>query len=446
MKIRRLLVILITLLVLVPTLLISTFLALRYNNKAQLLIENASQYTPQELDTLAVKEAHLLAAHFLGLTILSTAIIILVSLYVIKRLTKPLTGMKSSIEKFLEGDYSKRYYNSSNSELGEISRGFNKLVDRLISQKEELRQSMEQYRIVLYKSGDVIVEWIFATDVIVYSYQWFEKFGYEGDSSFGFCENEGKQGTYYADNNIHPDDSMHFIAWLKNTFRSTEDTEAEFRIRRVDGSYLWVKAKSTPAFDNKGEAFKAIILLEDIDFSKQMLLNYISKSQRDTLTGLYNKGTTEALIDEAACSVNEDALHALYIIDIDNFKGINDNLGHMFGDAVLTTVASKLKGLFRATDVVGRIGGDEFIVFLRDVPNEELIIKKATDISNIFRQTIERDGTIYKISGSIGISILPSHGKSFAELYKKSDIALYTAKKMGKDCFAFYSEATEDKT
>ena len=112
----------------------------------------------------------------------------------------------------------------------------------------------------------------------------------------------------------------------------------------------------------------------------------------------------------------------------------------MEGDRVITEISSKLQMLFRTSDVVGRIGGDEFIVFLRDISTDHLIAEKAKAIGEIFRNTHEGKQLDYKISGSIGIALYPADGTTYQELFPKADLALYRAKNLGKDCYAFYSD------
>ncbi len=111
------------------------------------------------------------------------------------------------------------------------------------------------------------------------------------------------------------------------------------------------------------------------------------KAERDTLTGLYNKGTTEKLINDFLNSEEASlGMHAFLIVDIDNFKSVNDNLGHVFGDKVLFEVSKNLKPIFRKDDIVGRIGGDEFIVFLK-IFSLLRISKESRKICDIFRNS-----------------------------------------------------------
>ncbi len=136
----------------------------------------------------------------------------------------------------------------------------------------------------------------------------------------------------------------------------------------------------------------------------------------------------------------------MFIVDIDDFKSVNDNLGHYFGDLVLGEVANNLRSKFRDEDIVGRIGGDEFIVFMQNISDEATITDKAEKISAAFNNTYSGKNNTYKISGSIGIARYPIDGNSYEELYKAADKALYQSKLAGKDCYTFYSKEFLDGT
>lgn len=176
---------------------------------------------------------------------------------------------------------------------------------------------------------------------------------------------------------------------------------------------------------------------EEREYNRK-LKEALTLAQKDPLTGLYNKSATEQLIQNALSAFPEQT-HAFMMLDIDNFKTINDNLGHMFGDAVLSEVSLKLKRLFRNNDIVGRVGGDEFSVLMTDIDDSMVAISKATEIVRLFRHSYTENGRVWEISVSVGITL--SHGDhSFADLYQRADKALYTAKRKGKCAYHLYDE------
>ena len=162
-------------------------------------------------------------------------------------------------------------------------------------------------------------------------------------------------------------------------------------------------------------------------------------AETDQLTGLYNKVTTEKKIKEFM-EENPDMQSMLFVLDIDNFKKINDTMGHAFGDEVLRTIGQRIKMEFRASDIIGRAGGDEFIIFLKNLREEEYIIKEAQKVENFFKDFKVGDYTKYAATASIGCAVFPREGADFETLYKAADQALYQAKQRGKNQLAFYKE------
>lgn len=158
------------------------------------------------------------------------------------------------------------------------------------------------------------------------------------------------------------------------------------------------------------------------------LLKY---AQTDALTGLYNKETTEQLTDELL-SEDENKYHAFLILDVDCFKQINDIYGHAVGDIVLQKFGKLLKGTFREGDILGRIGGDEFGVIMKNIQTKDIAMKKAEELlaKTQAYKIDELKGN--NISISIGISTAPQDGDCYMDLYKRADQALYQAKRSGK--------------
>ena len=131
---------------------------------------------------------------------------------------------------------------------------------------------------------------------------------------------------------------------------------------------------------------------------------------------------------------------SMFIFDIDNFKMINDTFGHTKGDEFLKKFANELSKAFRAGDIVGRLGGDEFMVFSPTLTNKENIEKKALELVDLFNWTIEEEDKKVKMSVSIGVSVYPKDGNSYEELYKAADKALYYVKKRDKNGYSIYGK------
>lgn len=163
------------------------------------------------------------------------------------------------------------------------------------------------------------------------------------------------------------------------------------------------------------------------------------KADTDLLTGLNNKLATERKIKEYI-EKNPNSQSMMFILDIDNFKKINDTMGHAFGDEVLRSLGKQIGVLFRATDIIGRAGGDEFIIFLKNITDTESIKREAKKVEDFFKDFKAGEYTKYSATASIGVAIFPKEGNSFENIYKAADQALYKAKKRGKNQLAFYRD------
>lgn len=159
-------------------------------------------------------------------------------------------------------------------------------------------------------------------------------------------------------------------------------------------------------------------------------------SEIDGMTKLFNKTMTEKLVNKTLKEA-QDSLHALMVIDIDNFKAVNDIFGHKVGDHTISVVAGVLSSSFSNVDYIGRIGGDEFVVMMRDIGYKDIALKKADKLVETIR--IKENLTIpNNISLSIGVAFSDKDDHSYTDLFNKADKALYNAKKSGKGCFCEY--------
>ncbi len=186
-----------------------------------------------------------------------------------------------------------------------------------------------------------------------------------------------------------------------------------------------------------------IYIINRVSFTKESM-ELQNKAETDLLTELLNKISTENKIKEYLESEGHDKTCMMCVLDIDNFKKINDTMGHAFGDEVLSTLGKKIKTEFRVTDIIGRTGGDEFIIFLKDLKDEAVIEREAGRVAGFFKDFTVGTYTKYSPTASIGAAIYPRDGADYEGLYKAADTALYKAKKRGKNQLAFFAEATEE--
>ncbi len=168
-----------------------------------------------------------------------------------------------------------------------------------------------------------------------------------------------------------------------------------------------------------------------------------TKSQIDEMTSLFNKMTVEKLITKTLTE-HEDGLHALMLIDIDNFKSVNDVYGHTMGDHVISVIAGVISSQFRSTDYVGRIGGDEFVVLMVDIPSREIALIKADNLVSLVKYK-ENLSIPDNISISVGVVFSDPEDHCYDDLAKKADQSLYVSKKAGKGRYSVFGEEDQSQ-
>ena len=292
-------------------------------------------------------------------------------------------------------------------------------------EQKELYLTMEQHQIILNQTTDIIFEWNYSDDTMVFSGNWRKKFGY-------LPEYRGMEELGTATSHIHHHDRSVLIEGMKEIKSGREFVQTEARVRKESGQYIWCRFRAISQYDADGRPRKAVGIITDVDAEKKKMDDLRRRAEQDALTGLYNRVETERQI----CRYLEKQpaeLCALFVIDTDNFKQVNDSQGHLFGDAVLAELAAGMKRMTRKSDVAGRIGGDEFIIFLKNVNSREMAVQKAQSMIDMFRGLFRDDRQLFEISCSVGIAMYPDDGKDFHSLYHNADLALYQAKSQGKN-------------
>lgn len=309
-------------------------------------------------------------------------------------------------------------------------------INRPRNAQEQLRLGMDQYKIIMEQTNDIFFEWDIVTDTVKYSPNWMEKFGYVPISS---RISERIPGISH----IHPEDMAPFGAFMGKIRSGCQYGELEFRVSDARGRYQWCKLRAATQFDGQGRASKAIGLVMDINDDKMEAQELKARAERDTLTRLYNKASSRQRIENILENREPGEGTALFIIDIDDFKQVNDKYGHMFGDAVLTKIASQLSRLFGSGDIVSRIGGDEFMALCRGIQGDGELDMTSGRILECFDRVLEELPRDCRISSSIGIAVCPRDGSDFQTLFQRADVALYHAKACGKKQYQIYDQFME---
>ena len=231
-------------------------------------------------------------------------------------------------------------------------------------------------------------------------------------------------------------------ALIEKNAQGITDFKHTYRRLNSENVMRWVTETAHLIKDIRNDNLIFFGYIKDIHEEKLRSIKLQYNSQHDALTKLYNRGFTSSRIDIILSESAASEEHSLIILDIDNFKSINDSYGHAFGDSILISLANKLKNNFLGKDIVGRLGGDEFIVFIKDT-NDINLLKGVCN--NLCGKTHSDVDTKEMYSCSIGVSRYPLDGITFDELYKAADIALYATKERGGSGFTLYEEKLKEE-
>lgn len=301
---------------------------------------------------------------------------------------------------------------------------------------QEINQlEAERYRIATEISNDVLFEYHIKSDEMICAEKFRELFGRDPVMK-SFIGNIEKQKD-----NIHSDDWGIFLSFDEQLLEGRSIIEAQLRIKDKRGDYIWCQIMGKTLFDDNKVPIRVIGKIVNVDAQKQELEALEYKATRDPLTGVYNKEVTKKKIDKYISGNSKDA-HMFMFIDFDNYKSINDKYGHLLGDKVLVYMINRIKDTFTEGEIIGRIGGDEFIVFAGNISNRDEAVTKVRMLQQALDTTYINDNYSIPISGSVGISMYPDDGINYEQLMERADAAMYNVKKQGKNSFSFYSSVT----
>ncbi|MBN1365058.1 MAG: PAS domain S-box protein [Syntrophaceae bacterium] len=310
--------------------------------------------------------------------------------------------------------------------------GEGKDITELKQAEKALQRSEEKYRNIL----ENIQEGYFEVDLA-------GNFTFFNDAlcRITACPREELLGMNYSQFSNEENTKEVFEVFNK-VYTTEEPTKGfDWKIIRKDGTEGYVAASASLLKDSSGKptGFRGII--RDITERKKMEqdLNYMAT--HDILTGLPNRLMFNQLLKHSIQSAQRNKRQlAVLFIDLDRFKIINDTLGHEAGDQLLKEIALRFKESLRAVDVVGRLGGDEFIIMIEEVNELNKLEILAQKILNIAIKPIVLMGEECHVTASIGISIYPNDGENEQSLVKNADIAMYLAKEEGRNNYQFYSQ------
>ncbi len=306
-------------------------------------------------------------------------------------------------------------------------------------EKEKEKQNFlneERFRIISEQTKDVIFDWNIDEDEVHYSPVYEKMFGTQPPSSVSTKD-------LLTGEMIYEEDKPIIAKMIEDTRSGVPYIECTARLRAADGTYFWAKHRVTTITGVDGSASKHVVgIISDIDDIMKNTLDLQHKAAHDQLTGLLYRTEAKTLIEQVL-KKHEDQKHAFIEFDIDLFKQINDFLGHAAGDFALQKIASQMRELFRKEDILVRMGGDEFSVFLVNPGSRDNVAKKAKQFRQAVSCDLKFEEKIYPLSVSIGIAMYPEDGQTFQKLYEHADRALYQAKHSGGNKCEFFSKSSK---
>lgn len=307
-----------------------------------------------------------------------------------------------------------------------------KILHQLEEEKDILRKMEERYKITEEFTGSVLFYGDFKSGTI--------KFGENYEQAY-MRKSHIKNITDFNMPNpyIFEEDMPQYLKLGRDIAEGVPSSSAEYRTTCGDKTIRWHRLEYKILFDKNGCPEQIVGKISNIDAQKRQMQKMSIAAETDALTGFFNQDATRRHISLFLKNAGKDAQHGFLLIDIDNFKLVNDRLGHMAGNKTLTVISTEIKTIVRSTDIVGRIGGDEFIIFIKNIPSIAFLAAKASEICGALEYINIKYALGMPISVSIGISVC-DHTGSYDILFEEADSALYSAKAQGKNRFVFFKK------
>lgn len=264
------------------------------------------------------------------------------------------------------------------------------------------------------------------------------------DSLYRFKRVQKENKTVMLLEGLHPEDECRMIEQSCEP-EKLEPVYLEVRMER-NGGYCWVSLMTKVLYGRNGVPVSVLGKISDIDAKKREELRLQEQAARDSMTGLLNRSAFRERAEKLFARVIQepDSTPAMLLVDIDNFKKINDNYGHLYGDTVIVTMAETLKQVCGEAAVIGRFGGDEFTVFLPNIGKQELE-DKIIRLRRLYAGEVAQEEDGHWVTCSVGASRYGVDGVTLKELLKNADSALYYVKENGRDGYAICTEPIKKK-
>lgn len=375
-------------------------------------------------------------------TTIAFAVIIFLAYFVLRRLIEKtlssLTSLHDTALKISRDPFSElRAERMQNDEVGRLVDVFNAMLDNLNSENAALHSSERRFRTLAQNSPVGIYQMNERRELVFANEKWFELTRLPADSS----------NTLYL-NHVHDEDEEVYLSVLNKVQDTRLPQVLEYRYQQPDSDekriFMEHIAPVLSASDS-GKQFEGFIgSLQDISDLKNAQMELENLAFYDPLTNLPNRRFFRDHLHYVVAAANhEENRIAIMMLDLDNFKKVNDTLGHDAGDELLSALSERLRGLVAQKDVVSRMGGDEFMILLRDVDIRSSIQRIADRILKAVKRPVHIRDQDIEVSASIGIATYPEDALSAEELMRNADLALYLSKESGRNRLSFFSRKLE---
>ncbi len=341
-----------------------------------------------------------------------------------------------------QGDLNVRLTLNVDDELQQVASDFNAMTEQRQSAEALRKESEQQVRDLL----DSTVEAIFGLDVrgvcTFANPSCVRMLGYHNASELIGHDMHELVHFHRPDGTILPKEECLILRSFLMDGSTHIDTEL---LWRADGGSFPVEYRSHPIHRN-GELTGAVVTFMDISERKEQESHILHQAHYDSLTNLPNRFLSLDRLTQHLSEVERSReLVAVMFLDLDDFKKINDSLGHETGDGVLVKTAERLRSTLRSGDTVGRLGGDEFIMLLGGLSDAEDVRPVVDNILSQFGTAFSIDGRDLMLTASIGIAVYPGDGKNASELLRNADAAMYHSKELGRNTYSFFTESMNKK-
>jgi diguanylate cyclase (GGDEF)-like protein/PAS domain S-box-containing protein len=304
-------------------------------------------------------------------------------------------------------------------------------VSERIEKEKALALSEQQYGLIAENSSDLIR--VVGVDGInqYASPSHYTLLGYSSDEIIG---------TRF-DSLIHPDDKERINEMYQSNLSSAKKVVVEYQFQHKNGSRVWLEAHSTPVHNELGHLSHFVVVSREISERKHYEEQLKQLAFYDSLTGIPNRRLFQDRLLQTIQKAKRDQTNlALFYLDCDRFKWVNDTYGHETGDLLLKGFVERVEGCIRESDTIARLGGDEFAIIVDGFESIQDVARIANRIIQKVRNPWNLNGAEFSISTSIGIAVYPEDGTDMDTLLAHADKALYESKESGRDTYHFYTK------